>query len=1374
MVDKSLHVEVDKLLETRSARDVSGKESTTPGSVRSVCALGDVVVDREQLDYADEQLAGGPFEIYSLERYGIPRELLEALVFEHGGDARLLELQQKGIKMGICDRERLLNRNGIISGPTCSGKTLLAELRMLARYFDEKRRVAAGGDPQERIGKTIFLVPMRAIGLERFGYFKDLYGQFGINVLYSDGDVRTHDGDILRGRFDVAILVNEKLKFFQRHNPEFIKNIGEVVVDEMGMMSDKSRGPYLEMVVTELLLSPSKPTILGLTTPLDGIERLVDLLDGFLLEVENRPIDIRAGVWTAGKAEFKSWSCNTLEAYPPERMDLSYPVGRERTLKELVLRYRRGIMFAVPTKRLACGYARCLCELVDQDPEVREAMLAQARCNLLEERLRGLETTRNREALVECFKRGLGFHHADLTPEERKEVELAFRNREIAVIFCTSTLARGVNLPAQTIIFIDWGDAFADAEQRWPYYVQLRDEFVNWMGRTGRLGRENLSEPLAIYLAQTASERIWVEKLIRRKKGRLRTHLADEDLDLRGHILLAASSLGNRGFAKDKCVQEESGSTVFSLRDIKDFFALTLTARDEASKEVALSRVIMGLVALVNPQGSEGFVQVMESIDKVLKLNGKGQSAYVYAGQRDLVRLILGMQKLASSIVNSRPEAMETMSQLEASLKDALKDVCRRKTLPELKRLFEGLPTSNYAGWSRQAISERDRCCLAKELGDLGSLSETDRRLRCVPGLKQIDDPIDDLIEGLIDHEFRNIRDKKGFVRLKAMKRCQLDREQLLKFKAMLEKEEVVQLFLQPSADGQAGDGNRPGYLRWVKADGKEGIGLTPFGNICCGHGVSTRTCDELYTWIATESKRELSLFDLFHRLLRTFDGRRIRLLRTHLPSAHIRTLLQEYAGQKSLSLPQVEDRQAAVTLLALREWITGVPTVDIEKRNGVHAGSLYEVSRQVSRLIRALADISKEMLAQSERGESEGRWWIENGAVRIPQDLEDLAEMVLYGLPSEAIPIARLHVDGLTRGWIMNLLCGVKEARISEDLPIVERLQLMGEEQLKEVLPTRGLVRRVMETVGEHGKSALARNLVDRRDFLVGYYMLPQVIKAQLDRSTSHRAEEARNTAIRVVTRDGRHTVLRRNEPGTGLPIKIVSEQDVIHWVKRGAVDFYGEICEIVDRHPTGNVGKWSEEIRHISDRFFVDLDPQNGYPRGKLKAVTAKLYDHFTELPQVKQAKIYWTGGKGFYVVGLFKDGIALNVQAAKQRLTSFILSWQICNDTDVFLKEDPMNLAPYLVLDLSTLMPRGLYRNELSIHAASGGCCIEVKFDHLEEFDPDLEATPESVKDKLISELTEEEKKRYLGCLSRESKNSIEGTSPTQRDAGENWKG
>jgi helicase len=246
----------------------------------------------------EEIVSAESLDLFYLERYGIPRKVLEVLAFEHGGDSSLLQLQHKGIQMGLCDREKMLNTSGIIFGPTGSGKTLLAELRMLVRYFDERRNVESSSEHLQGKGKTIFLVPMKAIGLEKLRHFKHIYGRFGISVRYSDGDVRTDDGDILRGKYDVAIMVNEKLKFFEQHNSEFFNNVGEIVVDELGLISDKSRGPQLEMAITGLVLSPYNPVVLALTTPLDDNEGLIRLLGGFLLETENRPVDIRAGVWT--------------------------------------------------------------------------------------------------------------------------------------------------------------------------------------------------------------------------------------------------------------------------------------------------------------------------------------------------------------------------------------------------------------------------------------------------------------------------------------------------------------------------------------------------------------------------------------------------------------------------------------------------------------------------------------------------------------------------------------------------------------------------------------------------------------------------------------------------------------------------------------------------------------------------------------------------------------------------------------------------------------------------------------------------------------------------------------------------------------------
>lgn len=1309
------------------------------------------------LNPIEDNLNTEGLDLYFLERYGIPREVLEALVFEHGGDSTLLEIQRKGIRMGLCDQKKLLNAGGIISGPTGSGKTLLAELRMLVRCFDERRRIESGAEQHQERGKTIFLVPMKALGLEKLRYFRHVYGRFGIKVLYSDGDVRNDDGNILRGKFDVVIMVNEKLKFFEQHNPEFFKNVGEVVVDELGIISEKSRGPQLEIAITGLLLSSYKPAVLALTTPLESPEQLLRLMNGFLLEIEDRPIDIRAGVWVRRKAEFQSWSCNTHEPYPAEKWDLGYPEDRDKMLKELVLRYKKGILFAVPSKALALSYASRLCHLIDRDQDIRKVILGQTHSGQsIEDRLKGLEATRNKGQLNEYLKNGIGFHHADLTIEERREVEDAFRNREISVVFCTSTLARGINLPAETIIFLDWGSIFNYGEQTCPYQGQLYNEFTNWMGRIGRPGSKVSAQPIAIYLVQTSVEAHHIKNLILNKRVRISTHLADADTDFTGHLLSACNSISNAAFVRAKSAKQEYAAYLFSLQDIQGFFSRTPSAANKDFKRLLLSRTINRLVSLVNPQAGTTFVDLRELVYRLLHAGSTVEGQSIRIGRGDIFRLVCGLKNLPCPNVDSKLGGRDVIKELKSPLRNSLVESFQNSTLFELARVFRNKDIHQDICWMITAIERVDKHYLARGLGELGELLKLDDNLGSIPGLKQTRDRLAWRIANLVEHELETILDIKELGWLNRVRACRLDRQLLVELEGILESEEFIGTLLKPSVDNTTSTKILPRYLNWVKAGGKQGFELTNFGRICCSHGISTATCDELYKWLGTEVERgkirEINVDDLFRLLFRTFDGTLVRLLKTELPPVNAGFVLGESAGDKSQLFPH-EGRDITITCLALVDWIKGVPTIEIEKKYSLWCGSLYEVARQVSRLIRACRDIARKALGLFD---TEIQTTLTLGKAvnkfRIPDDLGDIAEMVLYGLPIEALPIAYLRVEGLSRSWIMNLLHGLSELGIGEGLTTSERLQLLTDEQLKEMLPTRGLIRRLKEALGKHGKAPLARKLANDRQFILRYFLLPQVIKAQLDRGKPHYAGKNRYTALRVITRDGDHTVLRRNDPGTGQSIIIQNEQEYINWVKRGAVDFYGEISEIVpdaiaEQTETGS----QRPPRYIIDRFFVDLDPRNGFPMDRLKEVTQNIFEFFVQAPQVEETKIYWTGGKGFHIIGFFKEGIQLDVQVAKEKLTALLNSWRICNDVDIFMDQDPTILEPYLTIDLSPIMRRGLYRNELSLHAISGGCCVEVKIDHLKDFKPDLEATPEAVLDRLIHELTEEERNAYVERVS-----------------------
>ena len=111
--------------------------------------------------------------------------------------------------------------------------------------------------------------------------------------------------------------------------------------------------------------------------------------------------------------------------------------------------------------------------------------------------------------------------------------------------------------------------------------VNLAMSLTTGWGGWENTGNETSTQPVAIYLAQTSSETYYIKKLIFTKSVRTYPRLANADVELKGHLLSACSSISNSCFVKAKSMQQGNMPYLFSLQDIREFFSHTPSAADE-------------------------------------------------------------------------------------------------------------------------------------------------------------------------------------------------------------------------------------------------------------------------------------------------------------------------------------------------------------------------------------------------------------------------------------------------------------------------------------------------------------------------------------------------------------------------------------------------------------------------------------------------------------------------------------------------------------------------------------------------------------------------------------------------------------------------
>lgn len=191
--------------------------------------------------------------------------------------------QKKALDEGLLEGKNLL-----VCTPTASGKTLIAEM-------------AAGKSIIEGKGKAVYIVPLVALANEKAKEFRKRYGHL-FKVALSVGDFDSSDPHLMD--YDLIICTAEKLDSLIRHHAPWLRFVSVVIVDEVHLLNDVSRGPTLEILITLLKKILPSAQIIALSATIGNPEELAKWLDAKLVKDNWRPVPLHKGVYFDNTIEF--------------------------------------------------------------------------------------------------------------------------------------------------------------------------------------------------------------------------------------------------------------------------------------------------------------------------------------------------------------------------------------------------------------------------------------------------------------------------------------------------------------------------------------------------------------------------------------------------------------------------------------------------------------------------------------------------------------------------------------------------------------------------------------------------------------------------------------------------------------------------------------------------------------------------------------------------------------------------------------------------------------------------------------------------------------------------------------------------------------
>jgi len=431
-------------------------------------------------------------------------------VLELSKISSLNPMQGLAVKKGLLE-----GKNLVVSAPTASGKTLLCELAAMNLFNNKK-------------GKMIYMAPLVALVSEKYQSFKEKYSKLGVKTAMSVGDYDSTSQWLVD--YDWILTSNEKCDSLLRHNVSWVNDIGLIVIDEIHMLQDPSRGPTLEVTLTRLRETVPHAQILALSATIQNVKELGEWLDAETVISDYRPVELHEGIYYNSKIQF--FGKNSYELNPV--------LAPESGILENTISMKKQALYFVATRKytesLAENLGRFNRNFLDRNEKRELTKLSDEIKSVLE------IPTRQCRKLADCIKNGVAFHHAGLLYKQKKMIEDNFKKGLLRCIIATPTLAYGVNLPAFRVIVRDLRRYYAGFGSR---FIPVL-EYKQFAGRCGRPDYDEWGESILIAKSEDEAHEL-TDKYILGEPEEIHSKLAFDPV-LRMHTLALIAS----GFVKNE------------------------------------------------------------------------------------------------------------------------------------------------------------------------------------------------------------------------------------------------------------------------------------------------------------------------------------------------------------------------------------------------------------------------------------------------------------------------------------------------------------------------------------------------------------------------------------------------------------------------------------------------------------------------------------------------------------------------------------------------------------------------------------------------------------------------------------------------------